>query len=687
MVLAAALIYWVIIALWLAVLATVAMAFVRNPQTFGTVRLLLAVLIIDTFRNVTENFYFGLYFGSQYGYFPSTIAQFLGQPDHLLLPKVMNVVAACAVLGLLIMRWLPMASRERAEAEADIRLTTQALSQEAEERKRLFETSLDLILITDRHGNFLRVSPSSFATIGYRPEEMVGRSGKEFILPNDLDSTKCEMRLARKGHDIQNFNARYVHKNGNVVSLAWSGVWSEPEQKHFFFGRDITAQKKAEKNLHQLAHFDQLTALPNRRSLYHDLGILLAGERPGPVSIVLFDLDGFKDINDTLGHSTGDLLLQKVVQRMMAVAGGFHIYRLGGDEFVLVVPDCGDVIVVSRTVDQMLKELVTPFDIENQKLFVAASAGIAIATLHGTNTDTLLANADLALYDAKAAGGGTYRLFVPTLRAKVNAKRELDRELRRACVNNEFILHYQPQYQASDAKVVGAEALLRWHHPEKGLLLPGMFLEALQENAVVLDVGRWILNQACETAARWREKGLPDIKIAVNLFPAQFRYGTLLDDVQSALSRSGLAASALELEITENIALSQNETMITALSELRRQGVGLAFDDFGTGYASLSYLTRYPLTRIKIDRSFVQKIDDPSSTHDAAIVRSIIAMAHNLGLQVTAEGVETNEQRQFLKARGCHELQGFLFSRPVAPEVFENLLRSEGDLAQLAGQR
>lgn len=687
MVLAAALIYWVIIALWLAVLATVAIAFVRNPRTFGTVRLLLAVLIIDTFRNVTENFYFGLYFGSQYGYLPSNIVSFLGQPGHLLLPKVMNVLAACAVLSLLIMRWLPMASRERAEAEADIRLTTQALSQEAEERKRLFETSLDLILITDRSGNFLRVSPSSFATIGYRPEEMVGRSGIEFIFPGDLDSTRREMRLARNGHDIQNFNARYVHKNGNVVSLAWSGVWSESEQKHFFFGRDITEQKEAEKHLRHLAHFDQLTSLPNRQSLRHDLGILLVGEQPRPVSIVIFDLDGFKDINDTLGHSTGDLLLQQVAQRMMAVAKDYRVYRLGGDEFVLVAPDCGDVTIVGGTVDQVLNEIAASFDIENHNLLIAASAGIAIAPTHGTNTDTLLASADLALYDAKAAGGGSYRLFSPVLRAKVNAKRELDRELRRACANNEFLLHYQPQYRASDAKMVGAEALLRWHHPEKGLLLPGVFLEALQDNAVVLDVGRWILNQACESAARWRDKGLPDIKIAVNLFPAQFRYGTLLNDVQSALSRSGLTASALELEITENIALSQSETMITTLSELGRKGVGLAFDDFGTGYASLSYLTKYPLTRIKIDRSFVQKINDPSSSHDAAIVRSIIAMAHNLGLQVTAEGVETYEQRQFLKAHGCHELQGFLFSRPVAPEVFESLLRSEGDFAQLASQR
>jgi EAL domain-containing protein (putative c-di-GMP-specific phosphodiesterase class I) len=318
-------------------------------------------------------------------------------------------------------------------------------------------------------------------------------------------------------------------------------------------------------------------------------------------------------------------------------------------------------------------------------LFVAASAGIAIAPIHGADIDSLLANADLALYDAKETGG-TYRLFVQTLRAKANARRELDGELRRACANNEFVLFLQPQYRATDAQIVGAEALIRWRHPERGLLSPALFLDALQESPVVLDVGKWILLQACTMAARWREEGLPDIKIGLNLFPAQFRHDTLLNDVESALSISGLSASALELEITENIALGESETMIAALNELRGKGVGLAFDDFGTGYASLSYLTRYPLTRIKIDRSFVQKISNQSDTHDTAIVRSIITMAHNLGLQATAEGVETREQWEFLKAQGCHELQGFYFSKPVSPDAFERLLRSQG-VAKSAADR
>jgi PAS domain S-box-containing protein len=257
--LAAALIYWVIISLWLAVFATVGVAFLRNPRTFGAVRLLLSVIVIDTVRNIIENLYFGLYFGGQYGLFPAAIVGVLGNPTYLIVPKVMNVVAASAVLGLLLLRWLPQASKERADADADVHEKTEALNRDAEERRRLFETSLDLILVTDRKGIVTRVSPSSLEIVGYRPDEMVGRSGAEFIYEADLEATKTEMRLARKGRQTRNFETRYVHKDGRAVSLAWSGVWSEPEQKHFFFGRDMTERNAAEKKLEKArAFFDAI---------------------------------------------------------------------------------------------------------------------------------------------------------------------------------------------------------------------------------------------------------------------------------------------------------------------------------------------------------------------------------------------------------------------------------------------
>ena len=507
--LAAALVYWVIVALWLTVLGTVIVAYLRDPRAFGATRLLLMVVGIDTLRNVVENLYFGLYWGAQYGLFPGAIVGVLGNPNLLILPKLINVAAAGVVLGLLLMRWLPAAMREKTNADDNVRRKTDALAQETEERRRLFETSLDLILVTDRSGNFIRVSPSAMTTIGYSPEEMVGRNAIDYVYPGDLEATRREMRLARGGREMRNFQTRYVHKDGRIVSLAWSGVWSEPEQKHFFFGRDMTELKIVEEKLKQLAHFDQLTGLPNRTTLRDDLAELIGlsvGPEQRPASIAMLDLDGFKDINDTLGHSTGDRLLQRVAERLTETAeGAARVYRLGGDEFVLVFPDCGDPVLVSEIVDQALRRLAERFDIDEQRLFIGASAGLAIAPAHGQNVEDLIANSDLALYDAKAAGGRTHRLFVPVLRAKARARRELDTELRRALAEKEFVLYFQPQLRVSDGAVVGAEALLRWRHPERGIIGPGAFIEALSESPAVLEAGRWI----CRRRAKARHPGAP----------------------------------------------------------------------------------------------------------------------------------------------------------------------------------
>jgi diguanylate cyclase (GGDEF)-like protein len=555
--LAAALIYWVIVGLWLAVLIPVCAAFVRNPRTFGAARLLLSVIVIDTLRNIIENLYFGLYFGGQYGLFPAAIVGVLGNPAYLILPKVMNVVAASAVFGLLVLRWLRQASKERADADANIDEKMEALN--------------------------------------------------------------------------------------------------------------------------QLAHFDQLTGLPNRVSLHRDIETILKqrpGDRGHPITVATLDLDGFKDVNDTLGHPVGDRLLLEVARRLTSASDGRRVYRLSEDAFVLVLENCGDPLVATGLVKTIQERLTGQFDVDGHGLFITASAGIAIAPDHGSSADDLLANAELALYDAKAAGGRSLRLYAPVLRARAKHRRELDTELRRACANQEFVLHFQPQVRSSDGAVIGAEALLRWHHPERGILAPGAFIDALCESAVAIETGRWILTTACKTAASWRAKGLPPIRMGVNLFPAQFRNGSLLLDVEHALSESGLPADALELEITENIALGREEGTLSPLQALRAKGIGIAFDDFGTGYASLSYLTRYPLTRIKIDRSFIQKIGKQSAGEDTAIVRSVIVMGRNLGLEVIAEGVETTAQAEFLRAEGCHELQGFLFSKPLPAEVFERYLRS-----------
>lgn len=675
---AAAFIYWLIVALWVLVLVTVCVAFARNRSALGIVRLLLFVILVDTVRNIIENLYFGLYFGGQYGLLPAYLVGILGNPNYLIVPKIINVLAAFAVFGLLLLRWLPLAFKERAEVAADMSRKTEALHQEIEERQRLFETSLDLILITDRTGVVRQASPSALTTIGYRPDEMIGRSAAEFIDHADLGSTRQELRLARSGQHTRNFETRFVHRSGRLVPLAWSGIWSEREQKYFFVGRDCTERNAAEEQLRYLAHFDQLTGLPNRASLYRDVGALLSKHNPIPsLSVAIFDLDGFKDVNDTLGHPVGDRLLQGIARRLSAELFGYQIYRLGEDEFGLLWEDCGDPLRITAMAETLLKRLAEPFDFDEQRLLVAASCGVAIAPAHGSAADELLANAELALYAAKADGGRSCRLYVPSLRAQAKRRCALEAELQRAYENNEFILYFQPQVRSADGVVAGAEALIRWRHPQRGILAPGAFIDALCESAAAIDVGRWILSSACHTAVSWRKKGLPPIRIGVNLFPSQFRMGALLTDVEQVLSQSSLPSDAVELEITENIALAGADGTLSALKTLRSRGVGIAFDDFGTGYASLSYLTQYPLTRIKIDRSFVQKIKLTSKPEDIAIVRSIIAMGCNLGLQVTAEGVETAVQADFLKSEGCHELQGYLFSQPLPLHAFERFLQSQ----------
>ncbi|HEY2228364.1 MAG TPA: GGDEF domain-containing phosphodiesterase [Xanthobacteraceae bacterium] len=339
----------------------------------------------------------------------------------------------------------------------------------------------------------------------------------------------------------------------------------------------------------------------------------------------------------------------------------------------MIFPNCGDPRCVSEIVDLMLKRLNEPFVINDQLVHLGASAGVAIAPRDGADVEELIANADLALYQAKSAGGRSLRFFMPVLRAQAQARRSLGLELRRALAESEFEVFFQPQIRLADNAVVGAEALLRWRHPQRGVLAPGAFIDPSRKARFAAGVGRWIIRTACHQAAVWRAMGLPLARIGVNLFPSQAYDEALGQDVTDALRDSGLPAEALELEITENIALNRGDSEI--LQRLHREGVKLAFDDFGTGYASLSYLTRLPLSRIKIDRSFVGKLT--RDAQDAAIVRSLIAMAHNLDLAVIAEGVETNQQAEFLLNEQCEEAQGFLNAKPLPAAEFEAYLRTQ----------
>jgi diguanylate cyclase (GGDEF)-like protein/PAS domain S-box-containing protein len=518
-------------------------------------------------------------------------------------------------------------------------------------------------------------------------EEMFGYSAEEVLgLPSRLappdGASQSHMLFGRAlgGETIRHLEGKRRRKDGSLlhVRVAVAPMYNLDGTVRGVARayEDITDSKRAQEQLSRLAHYDPLTGLPNRLSLQKELGRLVAGCGESPVGIALFDLDGFKDVNDTLGHSTGDQLLIEVCQRFMEVTEGLgraaNVCRLGGDEFVIIVPACGDPRVIADIVDTILKRLKEPFDVNGNVLHLGGSAGIALAPNDATQADELIANADLALYQAKSEGGQTYRFFLPALRARAQARRGLGVELRRAHAESEFELYYQPQIRLADDAVVGAEALLRWRHPERGLIAPGAFIDALAESSIAPEVGRWIIATACRQTAAWHDAGLTLNRIGVNLFPRQAHEADLLQDVEDALKESGLPADTLELEITENAALNFEDSN-TTLRKVQALGVRLAFDDFGTGYASLNHLTRFPIWRIKIDRSFVNRISN--SVEDAAIVRSLIAMAHNLGLRVVAEGVETEAQAAFLLEESCEEAQGYLYAKPLPASEFEAYLR------------
>jgi len=515
---------------------------------------------------------------------------------------------------------------------------------------------------------------------GYTAEEVLGQPSR-LLPPNAETGSESRFERVLQGETIRDVYVKRMRKDGGIIDVRLAASrMCNPDGTMRGVARvyeDVTDRRRAEEQLNRLAHYDQLTGLPNRHSLQKHLGRLLAGRAcERPASIALFDLDGFKDVNDTLGHSTGDELLMEVADRLIDTTKKFgyfgNVYRLGGDEFVVVIPDCGDPARVAEVIQAILSRLAQPFEINDHVLHVAGSAGVAIAPTDGATPDELISNSDLALYQAKADGGGVYRLFVPVLRARAQARRALDHDLRRAFVENELEMYFQPQIRLSDDAVMGAEALLRWRHPERGIIAPGAFIETLSQSSIAPEVGRWIIRTVCRQAAGWRAIGLPLNRIGINLFPTQLDE-SLLNDIETILRETTLPAHVLELEITENIALDYEHT-IGPLQKLNDMGVNVAFDDFGTGYASLSYLRRFPLSRIKIDRNFVAKVAE--NAEDAAIVRSLIAMAHNLGLRVIAEGVETNAQRMFLIKERCEEAQGFLFAKALPALNFETYLRT-----------
>ena len=466
-------------------------------------------------------------------------------------------------------------------------------------------------------------------------------------------------RLA--GHSVEMLA---LHADGQEIPVDLSlSMWLEDGKPMFgALLHDITDRQTAHRRLEHLAHCDTLTSLPNRNALH---ARLTAGIDSVPLSLLLLDLDGFKHINDTLGHSVGDALLAAVAARLAQAVGtaGF-LARLGGDEFAILLSDCADPLRLDELTTSIFNVLEPPFEFAGRSIFVGTSIGIAMAPNDATGVEQLLSSADLALYSSKSGGGGMRTFFARAMQNNAEQRHRLATELRQALPNGEFELWYQPQVSLPNSALSGVEALLRWRHPDHGLLTPATFIEILEESTIAEEVGDWIVEQACAAAADWHRAGLGSLRVGVNLFPAQLRSNRLFAVVSSALARHGLSAQQLEIEITENTVLRHSNQSTKALKKLQALGVGIAFDDFGTGFASLSLLQKYPLTRLKIDKSFVARIDRKAG--DAAIVKAVVGMARSLGLAVIAEGVETSAQEAALVALGCDEAQGYLYGRPMS---------------------
>jgi diguanylate cyclase (GGDEF)-like protein/PAS domain S-box-containing protein len=432
---------------------------------------------------------------------------------------------------------------------------------------------------------------------------------------------------------------------------------------------DITAEIEAERRAQYLALHDPLTELPNRERFGERLeeAIATVSRRGEVAAVICLDLDRFKDVNDTLGHAAGDQLIKGCAERLQAcVRETDTVARIGGDEFAIVQIGIEQPDGAQKLCRRVLQTLATPFDIDGHEILVTASIGIALVPMDGSIPGRLLQNADIALYRAKEEGRNTFRFFEAGMDARLQARKALERDLRLALARDELELYYQPKVELGDDRLCGVEALVRWNHPERGLVPPGEFIGVAEETGLIVALGEWVLRQACFQARAW-----PALQMSVNLSPVQFKQPDLIELVRGALRDSGIAPRQLELEITEGVLLQNTDSAMATLRQLKDLGVRIAMDDFGTGYSSLSYLQKFPFDKIKIDRSFVSALE--TRTDADAIVRAVVGLGHSLGMTTCAEGVETVEQLVFLRSEGCDEVQGYYFVRPTPAAAFQQM--------------
>jgi len=517
---------------------------------------------------------------------------------------------------------------------------------------------------------------------GYTAQEAIGKHILFLYADPDADDDSGSFREAFLENGSRELEVRRRRKSGEVfwASLQLTLMRNEAGAPSGMIGylSDITDRKRAEDRIHYLAYYDALTKLPNRSLFFRLVDQALAEARRSHHhgAILFIDLNRFKPINDTLGHAVGDRLLQGIAERLRGVVRDQDVVaRLGGDEFVVALFDIARREHAAVVAQKLLAALEPPLHVDDHELKIGAAIGISTYPRDGDDTVTLLRMADIAMYRAKQEEkDGGYAFFSEEMNQRAQDRMRIESGLRQAIANDQLLLHYQPKIDLASGRIVGAEALVRWRHPERGMVPPGEFIPIAEESGLVTRLSSWVLDDALRQARAWQDAGLPATKIAVNLSARDFAPG-LAARIAAMLERQGLAPDRLELEITEGMLTENSESVIAMMDELAAQGVALALDDFGTGYSSLAYLKRFPIDTLKIDRSFVRGI--PGDGNDCAIAGAIVSMAQRLGHRVVAEGVETAEQLAFLRTLGCDEIQGYLFSPPVDAEAFAAMLRAD----------
>ncbi|MCU9948886.1 EAL domain-containing protein [Pseudomonas sp. PDM13] len=598
------------------------------------------------------------------------------------LPPLGIAIAIIGVLMALFIRQAIVHSRELDRNFNSLKQSQQDLQFSEERFRAVAESSSDWIWETDAQYRLLYLSTRFSEITGVAVDDWIGRSIEELMLG---DSTNLANWLdGLKDRDSSARSLRCVYRDHisqqRVCRLSASPVYNG-EAFGGFRGTasDITDEVAAHAKIQHLSMHDALTGLPNRNGLASYTAEKLAPSIDTDYAVILLDLDHFKPINDNLGHPAGDAVLVEIATRLRAsVRDDDLVARLGGDEFVLVLTMPGDKARIDQFCARLVSEVQKDVLFEEHVLNVGTSMGVALASEHGHEMVNLMRLADVALYKAKADGRNTWRYFSPELNSKMEENHRAELLLRRALSKNQFVLHFQPRYKMRNTEIASIEALVRWNHPERGLVGPDDFIGIAEGSDIIVKLGRWVLNEACDTAMQWPQH----LVVSVNVSPAQFTRSNIVEDVREALKLSSLPAERLELEITENVMLNDIEGALTTMHALKELGVKLNMDDFGTGYSSLGYLRTYPFDSIKIDKRFIASL--ARGGNDRTIVQAIIHLGRAMGMTVTAEGVETEDQFEILKSDQCNEVQGFLLSKPIAKEELQFLLRQKPPLRKQA---